>query len=97
MLVWGADSLGALLSAGLNKIPPLAQPGIQSLLVALNQHMPHEPCNRDRSVRAILGACSYAVFGRRNPRANIDTVLVPNSNIDCRFIVDYQWRVFAIC
>jgi len=35
MLVWGADSLGALLSAGLNKIPPLAQPGIQSLLVAL--------------------------------------------------------------
>src|SRR5262249_49142757 len=27
--------LGALLSAGLNKIPPPAQPGIQSLLVAL--------------------------------------------------------------
>jgi hypothetical protein len=35
MLVWGADNLGVLLSASLNKIPPLAQPGIQSLLVAL--------------------------------------------------------------
>src|SRR6266536_1013243 len=34
-LVWGADSFGALWSESVSKIPPLAQPAIQSLLVAL--------------------------------------------------------------
>jgi len=59
--------------------------------------MPHEPRNRDRSVRGILGACVYAILGRRSSGGNVDTVLVPDSDIRDRFIVDYQWRVFAIC
>ena len=34
-LIYGADGLGSLFSAIIGKIPPLAQPAIQSLLVAL--------------------------------------------------------------
>jgi hypothetical protein len=35
MLVWSVDGFGALLSASVGKIPPLAESAIQSLLVAL--------------------------------------------------------------